>query len=89
MGALRLLRLVRGHWGIENRLRWVRDVSFGEDASQVRRGSAPEVLAALGNVAIGVLRAAGWTNIAAGLRETGWQSGAALKLLGLCTCRDN
>lgn len=83
VGARQLLRHVRGHWGIENRLHYVRDVTFGEDASQVRTGSAPEVMAALRNVVIGVLRQAGATNIAAALREVGWQRGTALRLLGL------
>jgi predicted transposase YbfD/YdcC len=81
--AARLLTLVRGHWAIENRLHYVRDVTFGEDASQVRRGAAPQVMAALRNVVIGLLRQAGWTNIAAGLRHYAWQSGAALQLLGI------
>ena len=84
VGAWQLLRHVRGHWGIENRLHYVRDVTFGEDASQVRTGSAPEVMAALRNVVIGVLRQAGATNIAAALREIAWQRGTtALRLLGL------
>jgi len=83
VGPDRLLRLVRGHWSIENRLHYVRDVTLGEDMSQVRSGSAPEVMAALRNVVIGVLRAAGWTNIAAGLRDIAWQQGVALRLLGL------
>jgi predicted transposase YbfD/YdcC len=78
-----LLRLWRGHWAIENRLHYVRDVTFGEDASQVRCGAAPEVLAALRNVVIGLLRAAGHTNIAAALRQMAWQPGAALQLLGI------
>ena len=43
--ARRLLSLSRGHWGIENRLHWVRDVTFDEDRSQVRTGAAPQVLA--------------------------------------------
>ena len=42
--ARRLLSLSRGHWGIENRLHWVRDVTFDEDRSQVRTGAAPQVL---------------------------------------------
>ncbi len=83
VGAEQLLRHARGHWGIENELHYVRDVTMGEDASHIRTGSAPEVMAALRNVAIGVLRQAGCTNIAAGLREIGWQPGAALKLLGI------
>lgn len=52
----RLLELNRGHWGIENRLHWVRDVTFDEDRSQVRRGHGPQVLAALRNFAIALLR---------------------------------
>ncbi len=78
-----LLRHVRGHWGIENRLHYVRDVTLGEDGSQVRSGAAPEVMAALRNVVVALLRQAGWTNIAAGLRHHGWQSGTALALLGI------
>jgi len=78
-----LLEHVRGHWGIENRLHWVRDVTLGEDASQVRSGSAPQILAALRNTVLGLLRGAGWTNIAAALRSYAWQPGTALALLGL------
>ena len=46
--ARRLLSLSRGHWGIENRLHWVRDVTFDEDRSQVRTGAAPQVWRACG-----------------------------------------
>lgn len=49
--ADRLGELIRAHWGIENRLHYVRDVTWGEDASRVRKGSSPEVLAALRNTA--------------------------------------
>lgn len=83
VGPDRLLSQVRGHWSIENRLHYVRDVSFGEDGSQVRKGAAPEVMAALRNAVIGILREAGWTNIAAGLRHYAWKHNAALALLGL------
>jgi predicted transposase YbfD/YdcC len=81
--AAELLRLWRGHWAIENRLHYVRDVTCGEDASPVRSGAAPEVLAALRNVALGLLRRAGHTNIAAALRQIAWQPGSALRLLGI------
>ena len=81
--ATTLLERWRGHWAIENRLHYVRDVTFGEDASQVRSGAAPEVLAALRNVALGLLRRAGHSNIAAALRQMAWQPGAALHLLGI------
>jgi predicted transposase YbfD/YdcC len=82
-GPAALLRQVRGHWGIENRLHYVRDVTSGEDASRVRSGAAPEVMAGLRNAVLAILRDAGHTNIAAGVRETAWQPGAALRLLGL------
>lgn len=83
VGPDRLLAQVRSHWAIENRLHYVRDVSFGEDGSQVRKGSAPQVMAALRNAVIGILRQAGWANIAAGLRHYAWRPGAALSLLGI------
>jgi predicted transposase YbfD/YdcC len=60
---------LRAHWGIENRLHWVRDVSFGEDLSQVRTGHGPAVMATLRNLAISLLRNAGATNIAAACRH--------------------
>ena len=83
VGPAALLWLWRGHWRIENQLHYVRDVTFGEDASQVRTGAAPQVLAALRNAVLGLLRQAGCTNIAASLRSTAWQPGAALRFLGL------
>ena len=63
--AARLLRLVRQHWRIENKSHWVRDVTFDEDRSQVRRGTIPQMMAALRNVAIGLMRLSGHQNIAA------------------------
>lgn len=56
---------------------------MGEDASQVRSGSAPQIMAALRNSVLGSLRGAGWTNIAAALRHYAWQPAAALTVLGL------
>ncbi len=82
-GPRRLLELNRGHWGIENRLHWVRDVTLGEDGSQVRTGSAPQVMAALRNAVIGLLRMAGSGNIAAALRRNSVHPEEALALLGL------
>lgn len=79
--ADRLLNYLRGHWAIENKLHWVKDVTFGEDASQVRKGSAPEVMSALRNVVIGLMRQSGVNNIAAGLRENGWRKGIPKLLL--------
>ena len=52
-GPAHIAAYVRGHWAIENKVHWVRDVTFGEDASKVRAGSRPRVLATLRNLAIG------------------------------------
>jgi len=77
----RLTAWVQGHWGIENRLHWVRDVTFGEDQSQVRTGQAPRVMATCRNVAISLLRIDGWDNIAAGLRHHARHPHHALALI--------
>ena len=75
---------VQGHWGIENRLHWVRDVSFDEDRSQVRTGNAPQVMATLRNTAISLFRQAGWTNIAAALRHHAAHPDEAVTCLLTC-----
>jgi predicted transposase YbfD/YdcC len=78
------LRLVRRHWHIENRLHWVRDVSLGEDACQVRSGRAPQVLAALRNAVVSLLHQHRVPNLAATVRANAWRGPAAvLRLLGL------
>jgi hypothetical protein len=64
-------------------LHHVRDTTFAEDASQVRTGNAPRVMASLRNLAIGVLRAHGHRNIAAALRRTARDAAQPLALLGI------
>lgn len=68
-GASQLLGWTRGHWSIENRSHYVRDVTLGEDASRIRKRSGPEVMAAIRNATIGFLRSTGITNIAEALRR--------------------
>jgi hypothetical protein len=80
-GAATLLGWHRGHWGIENRVHYVRDVTMGEDANRTRTGSGPQVLAALRNAAISHLRMAGSTNIAASLRRNAARVADLLKSL--------
>jgi predicted transposase YbfD/YdcC len=79
----RLLALVRGQWQIANQLHWVRDVTCDEDRSQVRCGNIPQVLAALRHTAIGLLRWAGYTNIATACRRWAAQPLQALALIGI------
>lgn len=67
--AAALATWVQGHWHIEDKLHYVRDFSYDEDRSQVRTAKAPHVMATLRNTAIGILRLAGWDNIAAALRH--------------------
>jgi len=80
-----LFRLVHGHWSIENSLHWVRDVTFGEDLSQVRTGTLPRILATLRNLAIGIIRHATYrtVNIAAATRQLARQPDLTLDLLGI------
>jgi predicted transposase YbfD/YdcC len=81
--AALLERLWRGHWTIENRVHYVRDVTWGEDAGQAYRGHTPQALAALRNALLLLLRAVGWTNIADALRHYGARVDRALRLVGV------
>jgi predicted transposase YbfD/YdcC len=80
-GPERLLALARGHWGIENRLHGVRDVTLGEDACRVRSGSAPQALAALRNVCVHLLEGVRAASKAAALRRFAARPREALALL--------
>ncbi|WP_260696016.1 transposase [Streptomyces sp. IB201691-2A2] len=80
----RLGQLARSQWVIENRLHFVRDTTFTEDASKIRTGRGPDNMATLRSFAINQLRVAGHPNIAAGLREMSYQPfHRPLDLLGL------
>lgn len=80
----RLLTLNRGHWEIENRLHWVRDVTFGEDHSQIRTGTGPRMMATLRNLAISLLRLYRKSlGIAEALRDLAARPHLALAMVGL------
>lgn len=81
--AALLLARWHGHWGIENRLHWVRDVTFGEDQCRVKFGRAPHNLAAFRNLAITLLRLAGVREIAPALRDFAYQPRKLLRFLGI------
>jgi hypothetical protein len=80
--AKRLLALDRGHWGIENGLHYVRDVSLGEDACRVRSQNAPQVLAAVRNLVLGLLRSQRLPSIIAATRRIVMHPSDGLRLLG-------
>jgi len=72
---------IRGHWHIENKLHWVRDVTYQEDKSLVRTGNAPRVMATLRSLAISLLHLDGHANIAAANRHHARDPQRTLKLL--------
>ena len=78
-----LLESIRGHWSIENSLHWVRDVTFDEDRSQIRTGSAPRVFASMRNLVISLLRLNGVKCIASALRKLSWNVERTLELIGV------
>ncbi|MEV4019893.1 ISAs1 family transposase [Nonomuraea angiospora] len=79
-----LATLIREHWSIEA-LHHIRDVTYREDASRVRTGTAPRIMAGLRNLAIGLARLIGWTNIAAAIDHYRSHPADALQLLGFTT----
>ena len=81
----RIHHYLRGHWQIENRLHWVRDVTYREDHSRARTGTAPRAMATFRNLAISALRLAGHPNIAAALRYIANNTTRPLTLLGIPT----
>jgi predicted transposase YbfD/YdcC len=78
-----LATYARGHWAIENKIHWVRDVTFREDASQIKTGARPRIMATLRNLAIGLIRQAGYTRIAATIRKIKNSPPLLLTILGL------
>jgi predicted transposase YbfD/YdcC len=79
--AEKLLKLSRDHWGIENRLHCVRDVTFDEDRCRVRTGSGPQAFAAIRNAIITVLRKLGITNMQAGVEHFAEERAQAVRVI--------
>jgi predicted transposase YbfD/YdcC len=80
--ARTLLALNRAHWGIENRLHWVRDETFAEDQSRIRTRHGPQQLAAVRNAAIALCRITHRLQIAAARREFAWNPSRLFAILG-------
>jgi predicted transposase YbfD/YdcC len=82
-GPAKLLELNRKHWGIENKLHYVRDMAYDEDRCRARTGNSARALACLRNFSISLLRSFNVTNIKAGLRDLTADAAKVLKMLGL------
>ena len=82
-GPEHLAGYVRGHWSIENKIHWVRDVTYREDASRVRTAARPRIMVTLRNLAIGLIRQAGYRKIAATIRMIKHDPHLLLAILGL------
>lgn len=81
-GPERLMAMVRNHWTIENRVHWVRDVTFDEDRCRIRKGGAL-LMASLRNAAISLLRIAGARFIAPALRHCARMGKQVLRMIGI------
>ena len=81
-GPRRLAARARLHWAVENRGRYVRDVTFREDAQKARTGNMPANLAALRNLVIGTFRKTGHANIAHARRYYARNDSRILALYG-------
>jgi len=74
----RLAAIIRGHWGIENRLHWSLDVTFGEDQSRIRQGHAAENAALLRRLALSILKQDTWysNSLRCKRLRAGWEESA-------------
>lgn len=83
MPAKRLLQAVRSHWGIENRMHWLLDVVFHEDASRVRKDYGPENFAILRRLALNLVRShPDRISMRQKVKRAGWDDAFLLDLLG-------
>jgi predicted transposase YbfD/YdcC len=79
-----LAAIIRGHWGIEDRLHWVRDLDFDEDRCQIRTASGPRIMASLRNLVVTILRLTGATSIACALRYHARRTSRPLRTIMKC-----
>lgn len=80
-----LLQLNRGHWSVENKSHWIRDVVFSEDLSQIRTGTGPAAFAVLRNTAISLIKLAQGSSIACELRSFSRNNLRTLRAIGIAT----
>ena len=81
--AVKIGRVIREHWGVENSLHWVLDMSFREDQSRIRKDNAPENMAILRHIALSLLKQekTNKRGIRAKRLKAGWEDSYLLKIL--------
>ncbi len=80
--AARFAHAVRSHWGIENRLHWVLDVTFRDDDSRVRKDHAPANFAVIKHIAINLLsKAKGKQSLRVMRKKAGWNNRFLIQIL--------
>ena len=67
--AFRFYQRIRGYWGVENKVHYVRDVTQGEDRSRIRTTPLPQLLAIARNIALNLYRDSGFSNMAQAQRK--------------------
>lgn len=82
--ADKLLRIVRSHWGIENKVHWVLDVVFQEDQSRIRREDGGQNMAVLRHLALNLLRQDQTKRLSLRMKRkrAGWDEGFLAQLIG-------
>jgi len=87
LSAEQLALAVRAHWGIENRLHWMLDVNFGEDACRVKKDNAPQNLSLLKKIVLNLIRSDTTDKPKASLRQkrkrAAWNDDIRMNMLGL------
>jgi predicted transposase YbfD/YdcC len=79
----RILTINRGHWEIENRLHWVRDVTFDEDRCQIRKGNGAHIMASIRNLVISLIRLLKFRYIPRGVRYFSTHLEDVLRVVGV------
>jgi predicted transposase YbfD/YdcC len=85
--AEQLATAARAHWGVENRLHWILDVSFSEDGSTIRKDNAPQNLSLLKKIVLNMIRLDTTNKTTGSLRlkrkAAAWDDDLRMNMLGL------
>lgn len=79
--AAMLAQAIRGHWGIENRVHWEKDVTLNEDGNGISSGQAPENLSLLKSMALNIARKSGFSSMKEAITAFANKIGLMTKLI--------